>query len=479
MTTDGRPLADGPRPGRRAGRRFRTTALGTVAVLAVLAGGLGVASALKGPHISSGSVNEAATVSRTGQRLTLDVDQRTDAVTADDVTVVPDAPHSVASDGASIVVTFDGMLRYATDYTVSVALRGSDTGVTAQSTYSFTTPDVDLYTLVRDYRHDADDRKLPDQVVQNAVVDAASSGATPASAERIEEFAATDRTIATVQTAADGADDLVLYGTDGSGPYPVFTPDGATITSLKAAPSAGLFGYTVNGGTADDGSAYRSALLVYDPTSSSGRPVVVTGLDGQPLYVSSWLFVPGTTSLVAQGPDQQLYLVDPLGGGSTPLGRHTELRGFLPGTATLIVGDQTGDSAIDLADGSTAPWTRGPADADPAYYPGKIVPTAADGYVQQYDRVDYSVSTAPLGSELIAVDATGSRVLFTPPSAGARVSDFCVSPNGQMLSVVVVPGDARIDTYAVTGYENVTTYVVDLATGDSSRSVNGFQPSWC
>ncbi|WP_378146234.1 hypothetical protein ACFJGV_01330 [Cnuibacter sp. UC19_7] len=477
MTADETLPGRAPRP--RRGGRFPTTVIATVGILAVLAAGLGVASVVRGPRISSGVVNETAAVSKTGQRLTLDVDQRTDAVTPDDVTVTPDAPHSVASDGSSVVITFDGMLRYATDYTVSVALRGSDSGAEATSSYSFTTPDADVYTLVRDYRHDSSDVKMPDSIVQSTVVDPAGSGAAPAAAQRIEEFAASDSMIATVESTADGSDALVLHGTDGAGPYPVFSPDGAIITTLRSAPSAGLFGYTVNGGTADDGSTYRSALLVYDPTASSGRPVVVTSLDGQPLYVVSWVFVPGTSSLVAQAQDQQLYLVDGLTGTSSPIGRHTEIRGFLPGSATLIVGDSTGDSALDLTDGTSTPWTRTPIQAEADEYPGKIVPTGADQYVQQLDRVDYAQSTAPLGSRLVAADPSGIRTVFTPPSAGGRITDFCTSPNGQYLAVEVVSADARVDTYAVTGYENVLTYFVDLATGDSSRSVNGFMPSWC
>lgn len=477
MTAEERTSRRGSRAPR--GPRFATTVLATIGILAVLAAGLGVASVVRGPRVSSGSVNETAAVSRAGQRLTLDVDQRTDAVTPDDVTITPDVPYSVASDGSSVVVTFDGMLRYATEYTVSVALRGSDTGTEATSSYSFTTPDADVYTLVRDYRHDASDVKMPDSIVRSTVVDPSGSGAAPATAERIEEFAATDSMIATVESAADGSDSLVLHGTDGAGPYPVFTPDGAIITTLRSAPSAGLFGYTVNGGTADDGSTYRSALLVYDPTASSGRPVVVTSLDGQPLYVVSWAFVPGTSSLVAQAQDQQLYLVDGLTGTSSPIGRHTEIRGFLPGSATLIVGDPEGDSAIDLTDGATTPWTRAPIQAEPDEYPGKIVPTGADEYVQQLDRVDYAQSTAPLGSRLVSAGPEGVRTVFAPPTEGSRITDFCASPNGQYLAVEVVSKDARVDTYTVTGYENVLTYFVDLTTGDSSRSVNGFMPSWC
>jgi hypothetical protein len=83
--------------------------------------------------------------------------------------------------------------------------------------------------------------------------------------------------------------------------------------------------------------------------------ITVSGFDGKPFEPLDWAFVPGTTSIVAQAADNSFYLIDPLHGTPTqPLGGHSRMYGFVPGSTTLIVDDNGDYKAIDLATGNTS-----------------------------------------------------------------------------------------------------------------------------
>ncbi|MCS5717973.1 hypothetical protein N1027_07465 [Herbiconiux sp. CPCC 205763] len=474
-----------PRQNARRWREYRRATVATIAVLALGAAGLGFAAVLRGPKLDSASVNLSAVISRDAQKLVLHADQPLVGVNPEQVSITPSAPFDVSSDGSDVTLTFAGMLDYATDYRVRVdGAEGASTGLSGALDYSFETPDPEVYTLLRQGGAAAADRP-PDQILRSGVAGGADARSDVVfEAPRIQQFAVAGSALAAVVVGDDGGTALEL-SVDGGAAADVHTPAGGRIQNLHASPSAHLFGFTVNGGTVEGDASdrvYQNALFVVDPFSTSGRAEEVTGFSGEPLRVVDWEFVPGTSSLVAQGTDQQLYLIDALAGSDaepTPLGRHAAMLGFLPGGVQLIVGDGETTSTIDLATGAEQPLDRSLPDVDPAYYPKKIVTLAGSLTIGQYDDVDYSEASPVVGSVIVASDAGGSRELYRPPVAGSRVRDFCVSPNGQYLAVETIPSDGVSDGYALPGYSGMTTSLVDIRTGASTRGVPGFLPDWC
>ena len=204
----------------------------------------------------------------------------------------------------------------------------------------------------------------------------------------------------------------------------------------------------------------------------------MTGFAQKPLAVMDWMFVPGTTSVVVQDEDLQLYLIDGLEGGDpTPLGGHAEMRGFIPGTLKLVVADPESGSVIDLSAGTTTTLNLPVPEGVPDYYPGKLELLSADSFVLLNSTY---APGAPSASVLVLTDPDGSRELFRTTSAGSRVRNFCLSPNGEFLAVEVISGEGVPDDYpADSGFSATSIYFVRVDDGTSNRGVNGFLPNWC
>jgi len=455
---------------RSARRRFHRTWLAVIGVLAVAAAGLGVASIAQGPRLASATINAAAATERAGQRLVLQSDQPLAAVEPDDVTVEPQAPIELTADGGRLTVRFTGMLRYATEYRVSVPVRSAATGAASRLDYRFATPDVATFSLLR-HQPGGDDS---DRVVRHSL-SGATDDVTMFEAPRIQEYVPLGEAIAAVVLDAAGAPSLVLVGPDGT-PTPVSVPPARGIRSLKVAASGNLLGYLLE----REDAAGVTTLMVLDLSDASWVPLEVRGPADTALSALEWTFVPGRTSVVVQALDQQLYLVDPVAGSAaTPLGQHTELRGFLTGTLRLVVADPDRGAIIDLAEGTTTNLDLPLAVVPPGLYPDAFVLTSSESYVELYTN---PMGHAEVGARsiLYRVDAGGTRELFRPATATSRIGAVCLSPNGQYLAVEVIPGDTTRDEYRdAPGWSGTTIYYVDATSGVTSRGVAGMAADWC
>src|SRR5690606_27000891 len=174
-------------------RRFQRTWLTVVAALAVAAAALGVASVTQGPRLSSAAFNAGAAVERSGQRLVLQADQPLVTVDADAVTVEPEAPVELSSEGARLTVRVTGTLRHASEYRVRVAVRSAATGAESRLDYRFATPDVATFSLVRHHPGDGG----TDRIVRHSL-SGDTADATMLEAPRIQEYVPVGEAIAAV-----------------------------------------------------------------------------------------------------------------------------------------------------------------------------------------------------------------------------------------------------------------------------------------
>jgi hypothetical protein len=460
------------RRSRRMARSFRRTVGATVGILALAATALAVAGALRGPHLDDASVAAATALERSGQRLVLRADQAIDPIDSADVRIVPDIPIDVTSDERAITIRFGGMLRALTEYTVTVAVRGSSTGVDGTLRYAFTTPDLDIAVLVRDL-------ECPDEVRTRPV-----SGGDPVtvfSADRIQEFALLRDGVAAVVLDESGANGGLVIAPEGEQlRQEVTLPGPGRLQQLRASDTTDRLGVIFTSADSGDPDARLAQLLLLDRLDPSGVVRPVTGLAGEPLSVIDWRFVPGTPYLVVHAFDQSLLLIDTTTTDAepVPLGEHAEQRGFLPGTLRLVVADPLSGGTIDLESGETTPLVLPDDGLDEFSYPGKVVALADDRYLEVVSRPAPGEGFV-LDYEILHVGPDGIEVIFDP-DAGIPIRDICLSPNAQYLAVELQDPEGEPDNYPnVSGRTLSATYFVDLDTGQANRAIAGFASSWC
>jgi len=337
-----------------------------------------------------------------------------------------------------------------------------------------TTPDFDVYSLQRDDRLGSDGAKKPDTI---RGANLAGRGSTVlVTAQRIQQYALLPDALAVVTLNDDDTGSLEIVPFLGGPPVKVPLPHEGQVENLHATGSGHLIGYTFTSADVSDG-RWKS-LFVYDPADPSVAPREVVGVDGQALSAWDWTFVPDTTSLVVQTDDQSMFLVDSLGSDTvSPLGRHGEMRGFIPGTQELVVADRTDTSTINLADGTVTPLDLPDSVRSTTSFAGKSVVLDENGRLAQ---VSSEYAEGRETSLLTVADQNGSNVVFRPAPEWSRLADVCVSPDGRYLAVETTAPEGVSDRYPnLPGFSPMKTEIVDLDTGANVRSVPGFLASWC
>jgi hypothetical protein len=256
------------------------------------------------------------------------------------------------------------------------------------------------------------------------------------------------------------------------------------VRSIGASTTHPLVAFVHDGVTLPGGAepAYRETLFTLDVSGEAAAPEPVLGLDGSPMRVMDWRFVPGTTSLVVQDVDGALFVADALGlAPPTPLGSAAEVRGFVPGTRLLIVADPDRGRIIDLETGEERPNDLPVAELPDQAYPGAVTQLDAEGrhLVSVLLLGEDDAGEASSESLLAMVDDAGTTLSYaTGPSS--QLLEYCVAPNGRVAAVETVGLDARADGYPVDqSYVDRLTTVIDLATGDVLLTQPGGSSDWC
>jgi hypothetical protein len=443
--------------------RFRLTAAVTIGALLLAAAGLTVANTRQGPRLLDAQINPGAAVEGAGERLVLRVDQTVAELTADQVTVSPRVPVEPTSDGAALILRFADSLSYATTYEIVAKVQSATTGASSTLTYSFRTPDGAFYILQRAASNA--DTDAPDQIVHHSI--GSTEQQVVRSQPHIEQYAVADPAIGIVTSDADGAATLAVGPLDGSKPTQTLA-DNSDISQLKSSGPSGLLGFVLTP-LSDPDLAPGGQLHLYNPVT--GKLIKVSGFDGKPLEPLDWAFVPGTTSIVAQAADTSLYLIDPLNGRPTqPLGGHSRMYGFIPGSTTLIVDDNGDYKAIDLAKGNTS---RIPAlDLPEAAGLQQLLPLGGDrGYV------GWMATQAGAASVVVINEGNARQIYAEEPDATGGIQNICLSPNGQYVAVAKLPRDVASNPDS-SGVANKTEFV-DTTTGRTDHDVAGSQVNWC
>lgn len=450
----------------RSDARFRRALTVTVVALLVLCGGFLALGYAQGPKLSSAQVDTAAVVLQGGQQLRLFANQAVAQVDADQVTIVPATEFTVSTSNDVIAVQFAERLRYDTHYRVQVS------GVTSPSLAQHSTLQFDFSTASPESFYL--DRGSPDDEIVKAGV-SGSGRDVVYSAPGIQDFVRAGKALVVSAAGEDGANTLALVTEDGA-TEGIPLPEAGTIGQLDAATSSATVGFILvpaGGDTVDDAALYTIDL----DAERVAAPVL--GLDGSPLHVLQWFFVPGTANLVALTVERTLVYVDAESGTALPLGQFQSLLSVAPDGQSVVVTDAFGPLVVAIADGSQERLALSPLDGTD----GADTFTGATELLSSGGRISKAVVVegGRYAVVLLLDDGTTSSILYRTVDDAGSIEDFSVSPNGQYVAVEVVPDQSvsTEDGYEVNGRStSITTLIIEIDSGSQPRSVEGFDWRW-
>ncbi|WP_202800889.1 hypothetical protein [Salinibacterium sp. PAMC 21357] len=464
------PISISPRPPEigHTAQSFRRTFAWTVAVLLLLCGVFLALGYLQGPKLSSAQLDTDAVVSSSDQTLRLFANQTIAPVDSTSVTVEPAAAATVSSDGDLVSVQFAEALDYDTEYTVSVeGVVSPSGGPTSTLSYSFTTGQPQLYYLDRG--------ESADEIVQTEID--SQERTVLFSGEDIQEFVPVGDVLAVTTAAADRTGTLVLVNPDTGVSERVLLPEVGEVAALDATRTGSLLGFTIS--SPDPGPIPTISHTLYTMDVNRGRDVVaVADLDGDPMRVVGWQFVPGSTTIVALTTESTLVRVDMTTGLVVPLGGYFEFDRVSADGSTVVVVDPRGSAAVTLSDGDELRLHPSEIDGEQPFL-GQTDADAAGNLVAKMVLV--AENGGSFSSVLAFDDGELSRILYRTVGDKGAILDFRVSPNNQFVAVEVQPNVANYDSdeYVMNPRpQSVTTYFVEIATGAVTRSVEGFGLVW-
>ncbi len=443
----------------RGERQFRRALLAVVLVLATACTALAVVGATQGPKVSSVRVDTDAVTQRPAQQLRIFANQAIAQLGADQVTVEPEVPISVAVSGDVIAITFDRALRYATTYTVRIDGATSPYASTPSTmTTEFTTPAAEVWML---------ERGSPDDVIVRSSLPGKPS--TQYTGQRIQSFAVFPGAIAIATINADLTSTVTITSLDGVQAETLPLPAGTSLRGMQLDPGGTILGFQLTSLTGDE--VAPDTLYLVD--LESGRSVLpVAGLDGAPMRVLEWRFEQsgGILALTSDG------MLMRIGDDAIPipLGRAYSFGPISADGSSVMISDGDGVHVLDLGNGTRAAFEiPGLGDRSPILDTANLL---ADGSVV---LVAVSAEQSRVTSELVVAAGGEAREVFS--TTGGSIAQFSVSPNGQYAAIALVPdvSAASSDLYGADAMATtIETVIVDLATGEEIARLPGFGLQW-
>lgn len=432
---------------------------------------LGIA-VLQGPKLTDARLDTATAITRPDQSIRLFFNQPLVDVTADQVTVSPEVGVEVTTEGDLVTVKLAAPLLYATDYTVTIAnVRSQALPTPATVEYRFTTPAPRPFIL---------DRADPAVGGSDTIVRVGLTGSDREviyEAPGIESFAVTGQVLAVSSRSGEGSSRLQLVSLADGAVEEVRLPEPGQITDLAATDTGSVLGFTFTPVVRGDDVLGGREVLMLD--LEAGRVLTPVGdLGGDPLPVTDWVFIPGSSALLAQGLEQTTFVVGSEPGAvPTPLGRFSEIVSVARDGASFLARDALGAVSVSLADGKQ---TR----IEPSLIQGGMPFVGQAELLPNGDVIEKAALQTTDGRFVVIVavdDGTEGRVLYQTPNLAGSIENFHVSPNGQYVAIEVVPviADSVSDGYPVDSRSTtITTVIVEIASGLVVRSVDGFAPIW-
>lgn len=447
---------------------FRRTLAATIAALLVIAVGAGAVGLLQGPQLSRADIDIPSTVADSGARLILYADRPLREVSADDVTITPEVPVTVQTEGTAIVLRFDAVLAYGTDYEVTVDdVRSPGSTPTTDFAYAFTTGEPPLYILERDDTGD-------DHIRRTDI--AGEEGESIFSAPRIQQFEVVNDDLVVATITDEDHSQLLSVPLSGGDPVEIPLPGDGRVEQLQSSPRQFLVGflYSQDAGTE---TSIESGLFVLR-TKTDDPPVRVQATGSEETNVTQWSFVPSTTSVLVRTFDDELVVADALTPGDPVLlGDALFIHGFVVDEQTAIVERTDAIVHVDLRTGEESAF---PVPPDLTGNPRELASLSPTAYARIYPPYDPASGSLSQSVELVANET--SRQLYAVDDVGTSILQVCASPNGQYIAIVEARNRAELgsDLYPILPMpRGVSTVLIDRESAEVAATVPGFDLPWC
>lgn len=471
---------------------FRSTLGATVGVLVVLCGVFLALGYFQPPQLSEASIDLSRAISEPGQQLRLFINGPVDSVEPSQISVSPATEFTVSTTDDLIAVQFTVPLHYNASYRVDIAgVTATDRDVSGDIRYEFTTGSTEIVYLDR-----ADAEGEPDQLIRTGIDSAGRE--VLFEGVGISDFAVLENSLVVSRIAGAGAgagvwtdsgDAANGYGSEGTSSLElaslaerasetVLLPGPGFIENVQVAQQTSRVAFTLTSVGPEADREFDDTLMTVD--FDSDRTVTpVTGLDGAPLSVLSWSFIPGTSSLLVQDREQSVFIVDPADAQSlTPVGRLAPLGRISMDGSSVVAVDPFGPAVVSLSDGTESRFVPSLIDGEVPYV-GDVQPLSYGSFVQRVAILD--PVSGRFSSMLVFDDSSTARLLYQTIDSAGSIIDFSLSPNEQFVAIEVVPvvEGSKSDGRAVNSRAtSITTVIVELATGATVRSFEGFAPAW-
>jgi hypothetical protein len=430
-------------------------------VLVVICAGLAVLTLGQGPRLARADIDTDSVVQLVQQRLLMHSNEALAEVEADQVTVTPSVPVTVATDGSTLSLTFERRLLYDTDYVVSVSPVTSpfqDAGSTFE--YAFTTGSPPIYYL-QPGAADATGRAA-DAIVRSTVTGTARE--IVYSAPGIQDFVAVGSSLAVSTTGDDGTSQLVLVVPGQTSVETLPLPARGTITQLGSSVRQAMLGLRFT--SADPAAGYSDTLLLFDLLAKHTSFTLPGTVIGEALRVDQWRFIPDST-LVETTADGVLSIYDSALQQGAVIGDYDGLGEVAPAGTQSVIGGQGSAHVLDLLSGEVSPLS--PVLPQGASAIGLPI-LGPDGSSTVTTAAVASTDGQPGGARDVVVrsDDAGPAIVFDTGSADARVVSVTQSPNAQYLAIAVAPSPQS----------DIVTSLVDRASGAIVRTLAGSHVIW-
>jgi hypothetical protein len=456
-------------------KRFRRGWWASAAVLVLACAGLGTASVLQGPRLQGGQIDVDAAVAGPSP-LRLVIDEAVADLDEGQVSVSPEVPFTVQTDGSVVLLRFQSALDYDITYRVGLSgVAAAAGGVRADLHYEFDTPPIQATWLSR--------ASSGDRILTGSPGEAPETLFTGA---RIQDLLPLPGALLVVRLDDAGASYAEIVATDGSDNVErLMLPGGAPVRMALLTLIGTDALYTVT--TLDPDAAVAAGLPAFDESlfrldltgTHIAEPVLAP--DGRPIAADTLLPIPGSTAVLVHSRAGDVYRYDPPSGTApTLLAGYAEMVALAADGHRLSVKDAFGPLIYDLVDGSESRIEPSPMAGGTAVpFVADVVPVAG-GWIERavLPNADFSAFDSFIARD----DGSSTTELFRPSRKGGSVVGYAVTANERYLIAEVSPGG---DTFAASdGYEadarprDVTIVVLDLASGEVAQEWAGSHARW-
>jgi hypothetical protein len=430
--------------------------------------GAGAVGLLQGPQLARADIDVPSTVADSGARLILYADRPVREVSADDVTITPAAPVTVQTEGTAILIRFDAVLAYDTDYEVTIdGVRSPGSTPVSDFAYTFTTGEPPLYILERDDTGD-------DHIRRTDL--SGDAGDSVFSAPRIQQFEVVGEELVVATITDDDHSRLLSVPLSGGESTEIPLPGDGRVEQLQSSARQFLVGFLYSQDAGTETSIESGLFVLQTKTDEPPKRVEATG--SEETNVTQWSFVPSTTSVLVRTFADELVVADALTPGDPVLlGDALFIHGFVVDEQTAIIERTDAIVEVDLLTGEESPF---PVPTDLTGNAGELASLSATGYARIYSQ--YDPATGSLSQSVEVVGNGTSRQLYGVDDGSTSILQVCASPNGQYIAVVEARDRVELgsDLYPILPMpRGVSTLVIDRESAEVEATIPGFDLPWC